>query len=367
LPELWIPFGAVETLVTVQAENLGSVVHPDAEKSTSDKERLLDTVRQASALFVCDSTPPTIELLGELAQGISSVPSLKVYSAAPKRIEAAVVSIKGKVTTLPPPLPSREGGEPVFASELVGEGSKVFLGTGRPDPLFGLSDAKVLSCQNWVTGSHAAAASERSEMEPSPFRRTGSYEKMEELAEKISDSSFVTIVPRGGKVRTVLEDAPFDAIKNGFLLADAPLAKAAIVGIGGRGYDDTLSSALRGVWGSLGCVRKSGSVLVIAECSEGLGSTALELLATGRLSGEWGRKREKYVQGLEEMFYLHKLKDEFDVLFLSGIPEVYAKSKLGLTTARGSGEAVGRLLNRVGRSGKVNVITRAPECRVESA
>jgi nickel-dependent lactate racemase len=138
-----------------------------------------------------------------------------------------------------------------------------------------------------------------------------------------------------------------------------------VLGAGGRGYDDTFSSALRGVWSALEGVRKAGSVLVIAECSEGVGSSALELLVTGRLA-EGGRRRERYVEGLEEVFYLNKLKEEYDVLLLSGLPETYARTKLGLTTAKGSGEAVGRLLNKVGRSGKLNVVPRAPECLVES-
>ena len=107
--------------------------------------------------------------------------------------------------------------------------------------------------------------------------------------------------------------------------------------------------------------------MLMAECSEGLGSTALDMASTGRLAGgEGGRRRETYVDGMEDVFYLTKLRDEYDVLLLSGLPEVYAKSKLGLTTARGAGEAVGRLLNKLGRSGKMNVITRAAECRISS-
>jgi nickel-dependent lactate racemase len=164
-----------------------------------------------------------------------------------------------------------------------------------------------------------------------------------------------------------MEDAPFDAIKNGFAEASVSPAKALVVGPGGKGFDDSLSSSLRGIWSALPGVRKAGAVLLVAECSEGLGSPALEMVATGRISGEPGKRREKYVEGLEEVFYLNKLMEEYDVLLLSGLPEVYAKSKLGLTTARGSGEAVGRLLNKVGRTGKVNVVPRACESRIASS
>jgi hypothetical protein len=366
LPELWVPFGAVETLVTIQAENLGIVVSPEAEKGAGDVERNAQAVREAEALFVCDAAPSTVEFLKELFASSGPAPDLKVVTPAPRRVEAGVPELKGRVSTLPPPIPAAEDGT-TFSQELTAGGSKVFVATARPDPLFGLVDARVQACLNWVARSHTEAAQARKEMEPSPFEKTASFELMEVVAERIAEASYLTIVPRGGKVRSVMQDPPFDAVKNGFVESSVPQAKGLIVGSGGIGYDDTLSSALRGVWSALPAVKRSGTVLLFAECSEGLGSPALEMLATGRISAEAGKRKEKYVEGLEEVFYLNKLKEEYDVLLLSGLPEVYAKSKVGLTTARGSGEAVGRLLNKVGRSAKVNVVPRAPECRIESA
>ena len=105
---------------------------------------------------------------------------------------------------------------------------------------------------------------------------------------------------------------------------------------------------------------------MISECAGGIGSPALEMLASGRIQEEKGKKREKYIPGLEEIFYLGKLKEDYGILLLSGLPETYARSKLGLTTAKGSAEAVGRVLNKVGRSGKLNVVPRASECMIES-
>jgi len=389
LPEIWIPYGPVETLVTIQAENLATVVDPKPERGSVETERLLDNLKGASALFICDASPPTTEALHEFVPGISSSPELRVFAAAPRRVESAIPELKGRITTLPPPL-SREDGdrssqsrgtgrgaeggatailapEFVIAQELTQSGGKLFLGTSRPDPLFGIIDAKTEACLNWVAHSRREAARARKEMEPSPFEKTKSKETMDDIARGITEAKFLDIVPRGGKVRTVLEDAPFDAIKNSFMESAIAPAKAMVVGTGGKGYDDTLSSAVRTAWNSLSAVRKSGSVVLMAECSEGLGSTALDMAATGRLAGEGGSRRSAYVDGIEDFFYLTKLRDEYDVLLLSGLPEVYAKSKLGLTTARGAGEAVGRLLNKLGRSGKMNVVTRAAECRLTSA
>ncbi|MDG7011395.1 MAG: hypothetical protein JRN57_04675 [Nitrososphaerota archaeon] len=363
MPELWIPYGGVETLITIQAENLGAVLDLPQEGGALDLERVGEVAKGSSRLFICDATPATLEVMKSLAPALVDRQDIQLFSAAPRRVEGAVPQLKGKVTTLPPPLRPEDGAEPVYSQELTGGGAKLFLGSARPDPLFGLMDARSEACLNWIARAKAALGP-RKEMEPSPFQKTDAYEAMEGLAEKIPEARFVTVVPRGGRPRAALEDAPFDAIKNAFAKTSLAPARGIVIGSGGAGYDDTLSSAIRGVWNVIDGVRKGGSVLLIAECAEGVGSTALEMLVSGRM-GE-GR-RERYVEGIEDVFYLNKLKEEYDVLLLSGLPETYASSKLGFATAKGSGEAVGRILNRVGRSGKVNVVPRAAECLLESA
>jgi len=365
LPEIWIPYGGVETLVTIQAENLGAVVEASSEAGSVETERVAELVKAASQLFICDSAPATLELLRSQAAVIGESTDLRLVAPAPKHIEVGVPELKGKITTLPPPVPPAEGTDPVFAPQLSEGGMKLFVGTARPDPLFGIIDTKVEASLNWVTHSRAIAASSRQGMEPEPFQKTEAYDAILGLIEHLGDAKFLTAVPRGGKLWASMEDAPFDAIKNGFRKVQLAQTKGIVLGAGGRGYDDSLSTAIRGIWSALEGVRRTGSVLLVAECAEGVGSTALEMLVTGRMA-EGGGRKEKYVDGIEEVFYLNKLKDEYDVLLLSGLPETYARSKLGLTTAKGAGEAVGRILNKMGRSGKMNVIPRAPECVVQS-
>ena len=366
MPEIWIPYGNVETLITIQAENLGVLAEAQSDGSAVDLGRANELVKASAFLFICDAAPATVDLLRAMTSALAEAPGLKLMSASPKRVELAVPELKGKVTTVPPPIPPGEGEEPVYAQELNETGAKLFLGSARPDPLFGILDAKTQACLSWVARSHGIAAKAEKSMEPVPFQKTPAFEAMERLADGIPESKYLTVVPTGGKPKVVLEDAPFDAIKNSFAKIPLSQSRGIVVGAGGRGYDDTFSSALRGLWHVLQAVRRTGPVLLMAECSEGAGSIALEMLVTGRMAGDRERRREKYVDGLEEVFYLNKLKEEYDVLLLSGLPETYARSKLGLATAKGSGEAVGRMLNKVGRTGKLNVIPRASECQLVS-
>src|SRR5207244_10701818 len=98
------------------------------------------------------------------------------------------------------------------------------------------------------------------------------------------------------------------------------------------------------------------------------GSDALEMLITGRMTDQGlTKKKGVYVEGLEELHYLRKLKGSYSIILMSGLPELYARTKLGFATARGSAEAVGKLLGKLGRTAKVNVVTRACECCLSSA
>jgi hypothetical protein len=260
---------------------------------------------------------------------------------------------------------------PNYNQELRAAGPKVFIATAHPDPLFGIVDARVSASVNWIGNSKRVAVKSMNGFEAAPFQRTQAYEEMERLALGISESTFVTIVSRQGRASAVIDDASFDAVKQAFFSSDLSPARALVVGAGGAGYDDTLSSAIRASWNALEGVRKSGQILLIAECGGGLGSKALEMLIAGRLDGDGtGTRRrgaERYVDGLEEVSYLHTLKEDYEVLLLSGLPELYTRTKLGLASAKGTREALGKLLNKLGRTTKINVVSRASECRITPA
>jgi hypothetical protein len=68
-----------------------------------------------------------------------------------------------------------------------------------------------------------------------------------------------------------------------------------------------------------------------------------------------------YVEGLEEISYVLELREKYSVTLLSSLPELYAGGKLRFRTARGSGEALGKVFASIGRTAKLNVVTRACE------
>jgi nickel-dependent lactate racemase len=145
-----------------------------------------------------------------------------------------------------------------------------------------------------------------------------------------------------------------------YLAQEVPQTKGMVVGAGGRGHDETLSHAIRLALGALKGVKKGGEIVLVAECRDGVGSEALQMYLTGRIMESF-LKKGSYVDGLEEISYVTDLRERYSVTLLSSLPELYAGGKLKFKTARGSGEALGKVFSAIGRTAKLNVVTRACE------
>ena len=190
------------------------------------------------------------------------------------------------------------------------------------------------------------------------LRRVGKIDYQGEI-EVLSGAAFGTVVARGGEPFSLIEGGASEARAH-FTMQQVNPAKGIVIGAGGRGYDDTFSQMLRLSLGAVKAVRKSGDILLVGECREGLGSDALQMQATGRVSDSALRKGF-YADGMEEIAYLGLLKENYSVTFLSSLPELYAGGSFRFRTAKNSGAALQKVFNSTGRGAKLHVFTRAPE------
>jgi hypothetical protein len=356
--EIWVPYGDVESLLTLQAENLGELFDPAPDGHSEELGQILaERVRGLEKLIVCDTKPSTIKLLRSAAAKLPQDTQIKVYARSPKGVEDGVPELKGRVMKLSPP-PSPIGSEVTYSSELPG-GTAFVLATGEPDPLFGYVDAKVSLGLVAMGGARKAAYLSRGKDEPVFLEETPARSAMVSLADNLSGATFGTVVTRGGEPFSLIEGSVKDARAHFNALQVSP-AKGIVVGAGGRGYDDTFSQLLRASLGALKGVRKGGDVLLVGECRDGLGSEALQMQTTGRI-GEGALRRGFYADGMEEISYLSLLKENYTVTLLSSLPELYASGAFRFGTAKNSSEALQKVFSSAGRMAKIHVITRAPE------
>jgi len=365
--EIWVPYGDVESLLTVQAENLGELVDPAPEGHVDELAPIVEErMKGHDALIVCDYKPATAKLLRVLAAKIPQDGAVKVLSPFPKRLEDAVPELKGRVlkTSAHTVAISIEGaGEELIvkaAPEVTEAGSrKLVISTGEPDPLFGYIDSRAALCTSCMTGAWRRAYAGRDGDDPAFFVETKAYASILEVAEKVQGATFATIVTRGGEPYSLIEGGARDA-RAAYTEQQPSPAKGIVVGAGGRGYDETFSHTLRLAMGALRAVRKGGEVVIIGECRDGIGSKAMQMQSMGRISDSMLRKGF-YADGMEEIGYLTRLRDHYSVTLLSSLPDLYAAGRFRFRTARNSAQAFERVFAAAGRGAKLHVFTRAPE------
>src|SRR5438128_6137603 len=172
LPEIWIPSGDSETLITLGAENLGELIEPAQDSLAEEEiERLKGSLAEFSDLVICDCKPPTLEVVKRLLGEGPVEGSKRIFAADPRRVEARLPELRGQV---------RGGGEKVslpydrgidlkVPAQLDEDNSRLVLSTGGPDPLLGLLDSKVALPLAFVTNTSRLAYEARTFHAPTRF------------------------------------------------------------------------------------------------------------------------------------------------------------------------------------------------------
>lgn len=359
--EIWVPYGDVESLLTLQAENLGELVDPTPEGHAEELAQILkERTKGFERLIVCDCKPSTLRLIRALAPHIPQDGSIKLNAPSPKSLEEGVPEIKGRVTKLSPStFAISSGGTEVKLPPELAQGRNIVLSTGQPDPLFGYSDSRVAAAMMYATGAKKLAYDARDGDTPAFLQETRPYSTVASLLDTARESVYVTVVTKGGEPNSMIDGGANDA-RGHFFTQQLNPAKAIVVGAGGKGYDDTFSSLLRLVTGTLSAVRKGGDILIVGECRDGIGSDALQMQAQGRIS-ESSLRRGFYADGMEEIAYLSKLRGDYSVTLLSSLPDLYSTGRFRFRAAKSSGEALQKVFSSAGRAAKLHVFTRASE------
>src|ERR1017187_7666995 len=92
--EIWVPYGDVESLVTLMQENLGETIDPKPESHVDEiVVTLAEKLKGVEKVLICDSKPATFKVVKAI---LAKVPreGLKFVSSNPRKVEAAVPELK---------------------------------------------------------------------------------------------------------------------------------------------------------------------------------------------------------------------------------------------------------------------------------
>jgi len=103
-------------------------------------------------------------------------------------------------------------------------------------------------------------------------------------------------------------------------------------------------------------VRNEGLAVLLAECTHGIGSSAIQYYIEGQMSLDRLKKPAKYINGMETLLFLTELQKKFQVGIVSILPEFYLK-KLNILSFSGVAQAMNHILKVQGARQKVVVVS----------
>lgn len=133
--------------------------------------------------------------------------------------------------------------------------------------------------------------------------------------------------------------------------------------IASPGHVYRLSDALTALWNCSSVLKQGGMMIMLAECTEGIGARALQMLVEGRLGYDYcddhNSSNHNYIDGLEYLYILKAIRERgYDVGLLTMLPEYYLKV-LGFTPFRRVKDALAYILGKMGQRHKVTIVSDA--------
>ena len=119
-------------------------------------------------------------------------------------------------------------------------------------------------------------------------------------------------------------------------------ADVVVVSAGGSRFDYDLYNSIWAIRNATDVARRGATIILLAECSEGLGAEGLETLAQVDALPEL---RRRYMLGAKAVHLIKTLGKQKDLVLVSAIPS-YLAEPLGLTVERTANEALSRAYER---------------------
>ncbi|MEM2634564.1 MAG: hypothetical protein QW372_03730, partial [Nitrososphaerales archaeon] len=357
MPEIWLPYGQVEVAVNVKAENLAEVIEPvySHMNNTDLIERLKQLEIHGKPLILIEGYhTPSLTILSTLLDilgynvhilttkvGLSNVK--KLCENKPIKISTLTEMIEIKSTL--------NGIEVKAPSIFMDFDTKILISEVGFDPLFGFKGGSI-TLLKMLNNQLIGEAFKRSLYSyPKPGLETEMSKFADSIAERIGNFLSIELISHQEGIAEIFIGSINDAHKRAsqkFLeIAKKGLskpAKAIIISPGGLNNDLTLTSSIKCLWNVIGGLEDQGSIALIAECSQGLGSKALKLYVSNRLNIEEMIKKGEYIDGLEDLIYLKEALTRYKIQLVSTLPHYYIE-KLGLRTARKANDALDNILN----------------------
>ena len=355
MPELWLKYGTTEVVLDIKTENLLDYVIQDEQRMSEEEiNAKLDsvTLKDEAYFVVLDTSLHTAKLSLLLVENakkrsIGGI-SIGVPQSALNMYRNIFQDTSVSVSEL--------------SNDLVSLNTAILVSKTSFDPLFGYSGAPIYLLKYFGTKEMLDAYKARDSDLPRPGANNNVLSIAHEFAEKLDIVSIESVVGSHGFVDIIVNN-PVNCNKEAITILESfnrievEKSKASIISAG-DGYS-TLSYALNSLWNCLDATKENGTLTLLAECRDGFGSTALQMLVEGKITMDDAYRPTEYIDGLENLLYLKEVSKRYNLSLVSALPDYYTKNRLGFKTFRRTKDVLQSLLNVYGPKQKVLVVSDA--------
>jgi hypothetical protein len=365
MPEIWLKYGTTDIVLDIKFDNLASQISSNFQILPEDQVKAsLDGVPLTDNMLVMALSP---------SKAVSKIILMLVESARAKGFNVSVDVPARMAGTLRTNLTALAGGENVpinradyhsLQERISKFQSTVLVSAISYDPLFGFAGAPTGILRNFMPDKMAEAFSARRDNLPSPG------EELEPLrialsaidgvscisVELVANSSGIAGVHSGS-----LQDAFGKAstqFKSISVVEEEPSKCAVMSASGEPGVQTTLASSLNSLWNNIHIVKEGGTAILLAECRDGVGGGAHQMVVEGRLNPEQA-SQGPYIEGLEHFLFANELRQKIELGLVSTLPRYYASSRLGFTVYSGMNDVLQKLPEKIGKSYRAIVLSDA--------
>lgn len=352
MPEIWLNYGIADVVLDIQAENLDQQIAAEG-KNLEDAEidsRLdaLDLTNQVE-LVVLNNSKFVIKTLNALFAKCEKKSVRLPRILADKKI----------MNQLKQELPEGSSISEYDDSE-ISNTNLVFVGEMEFDGLFGFESIATRLTKRFGSEVMLSAYEKRKGDLPASGQDTENISVAKEFANKFEISAIEIAANSSGLVDLAVghPSSTMSVSKSFLSSATKEIGKhrTIIISTGKYSSNDSLNRSLSSLWNCYEAVKNEGLAVLLGECTNGLGSQAIQYYVEGQMSIERLKKPAKYINGMENLLYLAEIQKKLQLGMVSILPEIYLK-KLNITSFSGVKQAMDQILKSQGARQKVVVVS----------
>ena len=351
MPEIWLNYGPTDVVLDIQAENLGQQLAAEG--------KILDDAEINSRLDSLDLTKPLEIVVLNNSKAVQKTLLALFAKCEQKSLRIPRIFAEKKImdalkNSLPEGSSISEFEKPELSNSLV------FIGEMEFDGLFGFESIATRLLRKFGTEEMLLAYEKRKGELPAPGQDIENVSVAKQFVDKFeifaieiaSNSSGIVDMAIGHPSSTMSVSKPFveSATK------EIGKHRTLFISTGKESSNDSLGKSLSALWNCSEAVRNEGLAVLLAECTHGIGSSAIQYYIEGQMSLDRLKKPAKYINGMETLLFLTELQKKFQVGIVSILPEFYLK-KLNILSFSGVAQAMNHILKVQGARQKVVVVS----------